>query len=188
MSTQDGKKAVASEAALYFMFYIPKIDVFFSLYSRSCRDILARGAGVCMYFYKRESEFGHHCSFLFPRQPRLCRPANVLVPSSMYMLSKQAPSLFTPGLLLLASILPLSVDEDPNTSAPTTSANVPVNSPLVPAERSFQDDCVQPNPAKTHFQSPAACSSSARCSVHACREKNQQKLQQTFLQSILVPC
>jgi hypothetical protein len=92
------------------------------------------------------------------------------------------------SLLLLASILPLSVDEDPNTSAPTTSANVPVNSPLVPAERSFQDDCVQPNPAKTHFQSPAACSSSARCSVHARREKNQQKLQQTFLQSILVPC
>ena len=87
------------------------------------------------------------------------------------------------GLLLLASILPLSVDEDPNTSAPTITANVPLRSPLVPAE-SVQNDRVPQNPAESRsLFSP----SSGHCSVDARRENPQQQQQQNLSQRLLVP-
>ena len=150
-----------------------------------------------MYFYNPESKSVrlsvHQLLFLFRRQNSLYKPgkhgALAIGPLCECGCLKLYPlPLFPPGLLLLASLLPLSVDEDLNTSAPTTPANVPLSPRLVPAaEKSIQSDLFQQNRVKKDHYSPAACCSAARRhSVHAHREINPQKLQQTF--GIQTPC
>jgi hypothetical protein len=88
-------------------------------------------------------------------------------------------------LLLLASILPLSVDEDRRSPAPTTTAHVPLKSPLVSdsSETSNEISHAAPvNSKRSRHVSASACNGRP---VNAYEEKNEQQLQQPLAQNLI---